>query len=419
MRLIPIQSNALDLSARWPLRAAWGGWVVLLIWSLAVTLFGPPRTVVPAYRQAAVAWTNSTAVYDDTGHGFLYLPQGIVLFLPLAWCSQMAGEVGWRIVNLSLFVAGLWRLAQLGGRFRAAQLFPLMTLLVLPLAFSSARNGQATLAMTGVMMLAAVDLAERRWGAAAAWLTLGVAIKPLAIVLGMLTFALYRPMRWRLLAGASALAAAPFLTQWPEYVVSQHVACFDMLRTASDVAQSTLWAEPFSVLKMLGLDAPPAVRTATRLIAAVMTLALCWIAQRRFSAEQAAATIFSFAVAYVMLFNPRTENSTYVAMATSIGLFFALACLDNRRRTAGWLAAVAIGIVSSRMVGGWFGTPFQAVWLAPIMGVGFLGFLVYCTLAGRETASMAVTGVPGCGPRSRQGGPPAPHMARVQRRSRK
>ena len=381
MRLLPVQSSALGMSSPWPLRAAWGGWIVLLAWSLAVTLFGPPRTVVPAYRQAAVAWTHSAPVYEDSGHGFLYFPQGIALFIPLAWCSQTVGEVGWRIVNLALFVAGLWRLAQLGGRFRAEQLFPLMTLLALPLAVSSARNGQATLAMTGAMMLAAGNPADRRWWTAAAWLSLGIAIKPLAVVMGLLTLVLYRPMRWRLIVGAAALAAAPFLTQWPEYVVSQHAACLAMLRSASDLAQSTLWAEPFSVLKMLGLDAPPALRTAVRLVAAVFTLSVCWIAMRRFPPRQAAVYLFSFAVAYAMLFNPRTENNTYIALAAAIGLFFAQACLAGHRRTAACLAALAIGIVSSRMVGGWFGTRFQAVWLAPIMGVCFLGYLVDRVLA--------------------------------------
>ena len=69
-------------------------------------------------------------------------------------------------------------------------------IVAIPLAWDCARNGQATLIMTGFMLLAVVDAAHSRWWRATLWLALSVAIKPLAIVLVLLIAATDRPMTW-------------------------------------------------------------------------------------------------------------------------------------------------------------------------------------------------------------------------------
>ncbi len=52
--------------------------------------------------------------------------------------------------------------------------------------------------MAGLMMLATVDLVDKRWWRAAAYLSLGLAIKPLCLVLVLLAAVLYPATMWRL-----------------------------------------------------------------------------------------------------------------------------------------------------------------------------------------------------------------------------
>jgi hypothetical protein len=77
-----------------------------------------------------------------------------------------------------LLEAGLRGFAALAGEKTGKELFPLMTLVAIPLAWDCARIGQATLIMTGFMLLAVVDAARSRWWLATLWLALSVAIKP-------------------------------------------------------------------------------------------------------------------------------------------------------------------------------------------------------------------------------------------------
>jgi hypothetical protein len=82
----------------------------------------------------------------------------------------VAGEVIWRLVNIAVFAFGIFHFARLVGGSSGKGLFPLMTLVTLPLAWDCARNGQATLVITGLMLLAVVDIVRTRWWRAVLWL---------------------------------------------------------------------------------------------------------------------------------------------------------------------------------------------------------------------------------------------------------
>src|SRR5512139_4076667 len=206
-------------------RLAWLAWAVLFAVVAALVLAGNRRTVTGNYREAAFLWFLGKDLYTGaigTGHGFLYLPQAAILFAPFAWLPLAAGEIAWRAVSIGAFAIGLRRYASLGGREAGAELFPLMTALSLPLAFSCFRNGQATVLIAALMMLAVAEIADGKWVRAAIWLSLGLALKPLVLVLTLLAGALYKPMRAPLLAGTAAVLAFPFLFQGPGYVMSQY-----------------------------------------------------------------------------------------------------------------------------------------------------------------------------------------------------
>ena len=153
-------------------RLAGFAWAFLFAVTAVLVLAGSRRTVTGNYREAACLWFLGKDLYENTirtGHGILYLPQAAILFAPFTWLPYAVGEIAWRAVSISAFAAGLRRYASLAGRDSGAELFPLMTALSLPLAFSCARNGQSTLLISALMMLAVADLADRRWWRAAAW----------------------------------------------------------------------------------------------------------------------------------------------------------------------------------------------------------------------------------------------------------
>ena len=206
-------------------RIAWIGWGALWLITAAIIASGSGRSVVPAYREGALSWVAGHLIYHHIGvGGFTYLPQAAILFIPFSLFPVVTGEVVWRLADIMVFALGVFHFAEFAGKRSGKKLFPLMTLVTLPMAWDCARNGQATLALTGVMLLAVVDVAQQRWWRATLWLALGISIKPLMIVLVLLIMAIDRHMSWRIAVGLVVTALVPFLTQHPGYVIEQYAA---------------------------------------------------------------------------------------------------------------------------------------------------------------------------------------------------
>jgi len=360
---------------------AWSSWALLFLVVGAIIASGTDRTVVPAYRLGALNWLAGRGLYDGTGiGGFVYFPQAAILFIPFAMVSQTAGEVLWRLVNIAVFAAGLKSFACLAGERSGKELFPLMTLAALPLAWDCARNGQATLALAGLMLLGVVDIARTRWLRATLWLAIGLAVKPLVIVLILLIMAVYRPITWRLLLGIAALELSPFLMQYPGYVLQQYSACFQNMTTAAHVSVIAHgWTTPFTALRTIaGIDVPERIQTAIRLLAAGGTLALCFYTRKRHDNVHSAVYIYSLAVLYLMLFSPRTENNTYVMLGPAIAVFLATAFqIEKRTGEVILLAAILLVIVAQRPIERFLAPQAEHVWLSPLMGTCFALYLLF------------------------------------------
>jgi alpha-1,2-mannosyltransferase len=367
--------------SRRALWVAWIGWAVLFLVVGAIVASGSERTVVPSYRIAALNWLAGRNLYDGTGiGGFVYFPQAAILFVPFAVLSQIAGEVLWRLAIIAVFTVGLRSFARLAGERSSKELFPLMTLVALPLAWDCARNGQATLALTGLMLLAVVDITRGRWWQATLWLALGLAVKPLMIVLVLLIMAVYRPMTWRSLLGMAATALSPFLTQHSGYVMQQYAACLQNMTAASHVAVVAHgWTTPFTALRAVaGIDVPESIQTAARLLAAVGTLALCFLTRRRHNDVRSAIYIYSLAVLYLMLFSPRTENNTYAMLGPAIAVFLAIAFqIERRTGEAILLAAIVLAIVGQRPIERLLAPQAEHIWLSPLMATCFTLYLLF------------------------------------------
>lgn len=357
--------------------SAWAAWAALFATISLLILAGSERTVLTAYRDAAHAWFAGKDIYATTGQGFLYLPSAAIVFAPFAALPTVIGEIAWRLLMIGSFAAATRRLSTLTAKELFREFFPLMTLAVVPLCLAAARNGQSTLIMTAMMMLASVELSGGRLWRVTFWMSLGLAFKPLILVMICLAAALDGRLAWRLSIGVSAVLLFPFVTQNPAYVIDQYGKCLEMLRTASHCGVTELWAQPFSVLALLGCNVSESTQTLIRGAAAMATLGLCLNAWRRLDRVRAVEYLLAFSVLYILVFSPRTENNTYAMIGPIIGIMVGW-CSDARQRLgtiAVWtcLALLAVGDEMLRL-----SNPHGVhIWLKPTVGISLYLCLVF------------------------------------------
>jgi hypothetical protein len=203
-------------------------------------------------------------------------------------------------------------------------------------------------------------------------MTLGLALKPLIIVLILLAAVLYPRTSWRLLLAMVAVVALPLLAQRPAYVWEQYRQCVQMFRDATSLGPSTQFPHLFWVLQTAGVEVPAAVQTVLRLLAAVLTVAFCWLAQRWCKPAQAGVLLYTMAVSYLLLFNPRTEHNGYCLLAVVVAIYLAQAIAART-----WLVAVALTGIATAMLASYpLGHFVPTVWLKPLMCMLFLGIVL-------------------------------------------
>lgn len=376
-------------------------YALALLLGVVVFLKTPQRSVSFNYELAAVHWWQGESLYaesSETGHGFLYLPQAGILHLPFAACTQLtgwdlAGDVVWRIFSWTMLAISCWRFVKLLPTPMNLEQWR-VALITSMLGLSCLRIGQSTILLTATLLLGCEAWSQARFTRAALWLGLAVAIKPLAIVAVLLLGATSAPMRLRLLISMLVVLLFPFATQRPDYVVQQYQDCRVMLHKAATLGNESNWAQLFGMLSYFGIETPAQIQTVLRLAAAAAALGLVWWGMRRLPAPWPAVWLLTWTVIYLMLFNPRTENSTYCMFGPVLGIWLVEAFVRTRYSAITWLLFVlAITTMASYELGK-FLTPAgkSANWLAPLSCLIVTIYLLtrfYQTTSPRSAGSMA------------------------------
>jgi hypothetical protein len=362
-------------------RDAWIIWAIFFFVIAVIVVLQEHHTVTPVYREASSLWFAGEDLYDGSIGGFLYLPQASMLYAPFAWLPFRVGEVFWRAFTIGILAYAVWRIAHLTPEMGKSGFFLVMTLLVIPSAMSSARNGQMNLPLAAALTCGAVELARRQWWKSAFWLILGFAFKPMAFVMILLTGALYGPMRWRLVLGLAVLAAVPFLAQDPAYVLGQYKLFIQKMQVAGNPGANTSWSDFFGLAHSLGIKVSHEVRTLSRVAAAGLTLVLCWFGLRRCDHPGGAILLYSFSACFLMLFNPRTENTTYVVLGVPMALFAAKEFLAEHKVLNG--AAIALLILA--MSASYGITRGSNHWITPGTCLVFFSYITYLLLSNRQS----------------------------------
>ena len=362
----------------------WG--VVLLVVCLIGVFTGFSRTVTGAYAAGAHRWLGGENLYGEGIHGFLYLPQAAISYIPFAKLPHVMGEVLWRVVTILSFAGGVWYLTRCIKQLSKVEMFPIVSLVSLPLFFDSARNGQMTLLLAACMMMAVYELANERLWRVVLWCMLGLALKPLMLVVVLLIGALYPKTIWRLGAGVVGLAFVPVLFGGANYAIDQYVNFVHKADMASDsnLIEAYGYADFFGMLRCFSVNISQEIQTIVRIVFAAVTLVFCWLAKKRWGNVMGGVMVLGFSVVYLMLFNPRTELNTYSMLSVVLGVFAGGAFLCQRKLWTGVLLVLCMVFAAGSYEFTKMITPGRNVWLAPLVTTGFAAYLMYLVLANKK-----------------------------------
>jgi hypothetical protein len=263
------------------------------------------------FADAARALVRSEDLYAlRSADYFKYSPTFALLFLPFAWMPAWLGATLWSLVNFAFAFAGIDRVIQDDRQKRLVLSVALAGILLVT------DGDQSNLLVAGAMLLA-LDAFERGRARAGACLVVGagfIKIFPFAAA----AFAVFDRQRWRtvlyLLAFAIGLGAVPLLVCGPRTLLAQYASWGRLVARDHDnhgwsvmsVLQDTLhvwWPSAYVQ------GAAAVVQTVPLALGARFGTDAYW--RRTF-----ACTLFAFFV----LFNHRTEYTTFVlaAMASAI-----------------------------------------------------------------------------------------------------
>ena len=356
------------------------------------------HTVTTNYRVAADAFWHQQSMYSEGQHGWLYPPQGAVLYSAFAAIPSVAvGEVAWRIVITLLFAYSLFRLARVAmgsesGRFGGVT-FLILTLSTIALAAGCMRNGQMNLPLAGLFVLACCDLGQKLWWRATLWLCLALVAKPIALPIVMLAGALFPALWWRLPIGLIAVALLPFINPNWTYVIDQYQAAFVKMRSAGEPGAGLFsdivgMCQVFPFVgpgKSVSLDLDPRLLTAVRGVAAIVTLGLAFLAQRRFGIAQGSLFLLLLGTGYLMLFNPRTEGNSYPIFVPMVGVLFAWAMLIDKRLKS--TIALFVAIVLFAAAHELYKDKLDSLWIRPLCTLIICGFAAVQIICARPPAA--------------------------------
>lgn len=357
-------------------------WILTTLVIAVIAIVQPHRCIAGIYRAAALVWINAEPLYAPGLHGYLYFPTGALVYTPFLALPEPFASHLWRVALSAILFFSVRRYARLIDPRAAGYAAGAILMLSAPAATIDLLRGQMTLLMFALLLHATVDLATGREQRGGLLLAAALFVKPLALVPALLAFATIPGARRGLAVGALGGFLLSFVHDDPIYVLGQWVAMTAKLTTAA-APDSGTWFDVGAALKTAGLLDPAATLFTLRAAAAVACLALTFLALRRLDAATAAITAMSLGCCYLLLFNPRVEEGSYVMLAV---LAAGAAVVEGERPDGGNRAALLALLclaLGTHMYGNTLYRP-TAFWLKQVMAVGYVGFLVHVIMARRS-----------------------------------
>lgn len=385
------------------------GWFVWAIFTVIVAVrtgLHPERNSVSAcYRVASECWWHGRGMYEnvyddkfnDIYNGFVYLPHAAIFYSPFYGLPLWLGESLNRTVIIAIMAWAIWRITRLASGRTWNEYFFTVSAITIGVGAGNAINGQYNLPLAGTLILAACTLIEKRWWWASIWLVVSILLKPIAIAPALLALALFPALWWRLPAVLLGAFALPFASSphGPGYAWAEYENFWTkVVRAAQPLPRR--FAEFSTVLWWFGLDLSNAQRTICRALAAVATLGLGFVARRRLGLRDGTLILWALGVAYIVIFNPRTEGLTYVVVAPALALFGAIEFTAEgsprwRRSVGLFLLAMGILMIFVHELmprsGAYYAVAqgSKDLLVRPIMAMIFYVWLAWLALAGHRS----------------------------------
>jgi len=364
--------------------------IALVLWLLLAVIAGTivaiqpdRRTVTPEYRGASEKWWNSEETIYRGKSGFLYLPHAAIFYTPYTVLPERVGEPLWRWTMLGMLAFSLAAACRRFAPDRQALMFLVATLLVIPSALASARNGQVNMPLGALYLLTAVALADRKWWWVAGFLVFSLALKPVSMVPILLVGVCYPATRLPLLVGLGVLFAVAFIHPSQEYVWGQYREFVESLLRSGRPSQH-LYCDIAGMFQTFHLPLPEPVSFGLRILFALLTLWVSLRALRVGDSIRAAFLVLFFSAIYLMLFNPRTETNSYIILGVFVGIWGAYeGVVAGRLKAAAWLFVLALSLGTENYGNPIF--PWTNLWqkaLFTSIAGGYLALQVFRTPVG-------------------------------------
>jgi len=335
-------------------------------------ILNPERTgVVPNYRFASSHWWAGESMYPGGTHGFLYVPQFALLFTPFHLVQPLVlGEILWRLLGFGLFALALSELSKCnfgtakGTKFNTA--FALLVLLAVPASLASLSNGQTNLHLSAILVLLCLSIRAEKWNLAATLLTIALILKPISIAPWLLAFAVFSPLRVRLIVGLMALGVVGLMHPSPTYAWSQWIEFTNKL-LHSYTPENLRVSDLFGSLEKLGVPNPLPFNSLTRVVAAGSALIFIFYKYRRGGSMNGSWGLWVATTLIWTIFNPRAETNSYVLISPLLA--FAALSYWTDEKSERWKGAI-LSIACLGLMCDGMGKPIYLatdVWFKPLI----------------------------------------------------
>ena len=357
-------------------------WATALLAVLVRVGIWPLRanSVYDVYVIAARHWLKGVAVYSwGTGSGYRYSPMIAILFAPFTLLPDRVGGIVWRALCAGIFLGGLGWCCKLAiPSRRVGRAWPIVFMLVLPLAAGSINNAQANCLLAGLLLCGIAATYRRRWNLAAACVTLACFFKiyPLSVLL-LLCVLFPRKLAIRFAGMLAAGLLVPFLFDSP--AAAFHLYAEWIRRLAIEDRAGLPLRQWFQDVRLLfGVWGYPLGATTfmiVQLLAAAAIAAICLIGKaRRWPQRLLLARMLTLACCWMTVLGPSTEFSTYILLAPGLAWAICVAWSDPKASLDRLVLFSSYILFLSVIVGFWFpfGRTYSATGVAPLAGVLFM-----------------------------------------------
>jgi alpha-1,2-mannosyltransferase len=250
--------------------------------------------------------------------------------------------------------------------------FFFLSLLVLPASMASARNGQTNLWLAAIWAHAWLASEKGRAGEAVAWFYLGLTCKPLGIAPLLLAWVVYPQVRVPSAFAAPPYLLLPFVHPDPGYVAREYGRFWETLLGAGNPGGGD-FTNLESLFARFGLLPGHFPGLPVAVLAGGMLACLTYLRRQRVRPPLGPIWFLGTAGAYVLLFNPRTEENSYVILALPMAIYTLLLAKQGNFSGALLLSlgCLLLGIESYGLAL----YPLAKGWCKPLIGLGFFGWL--------------------------------------------